>query len=135
MAWTAGATVTTGDLITAAQWNSYLGASGSLDYLKDALDDCASSAPSRSLDTVYENTSGKTRVVTVTCEIGNADAVRAMIGSSSPLSTAVANAYNQLGYDKITLSFTFLVPAGWYYEVEDWAGNPVLNDWHEWDLM
>lgn len=30
MAWTNGATVTTGDLITAANWNSYLGATGSI---------------------------------------------------------------------------------------------------------
>jgi hypothetical protein len=34
MGWTAGATKTTGDLITAAIWNSYMGGSGSLDYLK-----------------------------------------------------------------------------------------------------
>jgi len=33
MAWVAGADVTTGDLITAAQWNNYLGATGSLEHL------------------------------------------------------------------------------------------------------
>lgn len=33
MAWTAGETKTTGELITAADWNNYLGASGSLDFL------------------------------------------------------------------------------------------------------
>lgn len=38
MAWTAGVTRTTGDLITAADWNSYLGAAGSLDYLKGEVD-------------------------------------------------------------------------------------------------
>ncbi len=30
MTWTNGATVTTGDLITAANWNSYLGGTGSI---------------------------------------------------------------------------------------------------------
>jgi len=35
MAWVAGNDVTTGDLITAAQWNNYLGATGSLEYLYD----------------------------------------------------------------------------------------------------
>lgn len=35
MAWTPGADVLVGDLITAATWNSYMGAAGSLDWLKD----------------------------------------------------------------------------------------------------
>lgn len=35
MSWNAGADVTTGDLITAAQWNNYLGVSGSLEFLHD----------------------------------------------------------------------------------------------------
>jgi len=34
MAWVAGADRLTGDLITSAQWNNYLGATGSLEYLK-----------------------------------------------------------------------------------------------------
>lgn len=38
MAWTAGADVSTGDLITAADWNNYMGASGSLEYLKAVAD-------------------------------------------------------------------------------------------------
>lgn len=37
MSWNAGADVTTGDLITASQWNNYLGADGSVDYLKGRL--------------------------------------------------------------------------------------------------
>lgn len=68
MAWTAGVTRTTGDLISAADWNSYLGAAGSLDYLKaetDKLDDISSSTPANSLDTIYQN-STKIRFVLVT---------------------------------------------------------------------
>lgn len=38
MGWTAGADVSTGDLITAATWNNYLGATGSLEYLKAVAD-------------------------------------------------------------------------------------------------
>lgn len=34
MAWTAGADVLVGDLITAADWNSYNGAAGSIEYLR-----------------------------------------------------------------------------------------------------
>lgn len=34
MGWHDGANVSTGDLITAAIWNNYMGASGSLEYLK-----------------------------------------------------------------------------------------------------
>jgi hypothetical protein len=33
MSWTAGEDVTTGQLITAARWNNYLGVGGSLEYL------------------------------------------------------------------------------------------------------
>jgi len=38
MGWTAGADVSTGDLITAAQWNNYMGATGSFEYLKAVAD-------------------------------------------------------------------------------------------------
>ena len=37
MGWTAGADVSTGDLISASDWNNYLGATGSLEYLYDTL--------------------------------------------------------------------------------------------------
>src|SRR3990167_8492310 len=36
MGWTGGTTRATGDLISAANWNSYLGATGSLEHLHDA---------------------------------------------------------------------------------------------------
>ena len=42
MGWTAGSDVSTGDLITAAQWNNYMGASGSLEYLKGVATEFAS---------------------------------------------------------------------------------------------
>lgn len=35
MAWTAGADVLVGDLITAADWNNYMGAAGSINYVRD----------------------------------------------------------------------------------------------------
>lgn len=37
MGFTAGDTKNTGDLITAATWNNYMGANGSIDYLKGRL--------------------------------------------------------------------------------------------------
>jgi len=33
--WVAGSDVTTGDLITSAQWNNYMGVGGSFDYIKE----------------------------------------------------------------------------------------------------
>ena len=37
MSWTAGVTKNTGDLITSAIWNNYMGAGGSIDYLKGMI--------------------------------------------------------------------------------------------------
>lgn len=37
MAWTAGADVIVGDLITAAMWNNYMGTAGSIQYLFDSM--------------------------------------------------------------------------------------------------
>lgn len=150
MAWTAGVTRTTGDLITAANWNSYLGAAGSLDYLKSAadtnasdittienqLDDCSSSAPSRALDTIYQNGS-KTRIVTAGISLDDGEAVRIDIGSDSPPATAVCgiDTGSGSGVSGLSMPITFIIPANWYYRILIATGTPVKQYWHEWDLL
>ena len=42
MAWAVGVTRTTGDLITASDWNSFLGAGGNFDLLSDGVKIAAS---------------------------------------------------------------------------------------------
>lgn len=140
MAWVAGADVSTGDLITAAQWNNYLGASGSLEYLKgetDKLDDCSHSEPSRAKDTIYQNTSGKVRFVTIAIEVdgGVAEYAEAEIGSSSPPTITVApiGHASGVGGDE-ELSLSFIVPPSWYYRLTESTGTIEIREWHEWDL-
>lgn len=139
MAWTAGADVTTGDLITAAQWNSYLGAAGSLDYLKaeaDKHNDCSYSdvTGSRALDTIYQNGS-KLRLVCITIQNDSGEVPAVWIGSSSPPTNEVCSSVNATGFGHIGHVHTFLVPANWYYECESAFGAPQMMSWIEWDLL
>ncbi len=135
MAWIAGVTRTTGDLITAADWNNYLGAAGSLDYLKtetEKLDDVSHAEPSRALDTIYQN-GAKIRIITVSLHLGDLDLIYVHIGSGTPPTTIVAQAYNTIA-DSFYMPISFVVPPNWYYRVWDAAGAPSFQDWHEWDL-
>lgn len=138
MAWVAGNDVTTGDLITAAQWNNYLGVTGSLEYLKtetDKLDDVSHSEPGNAKDTIYQNTSGKFRLVTVSISITSGVAAQAIayIGAATPPTTVVVNSYYD-GTASIYLTFSFIVPNNYYYKVTEAAGTITILEWHEWDF-
>jgi len=132
MGWTAGSDVTTGSLISAAQWNNYLGATGSLEYLKDALDNVTQSQPSRVFATQYQNTGGKIRIVTVTATTaGEADNITAYCGSENPVTTIVSvQDFPTSGYGTLT----FVVPLSYYYKVLR-ALTASLYKWTEWDLL
>ena len=139
MGWATGADVTTGDLITSAQWNTYLGAAGSLDYLKaeaDKHDDCSYNnvTGSRALDTIYQNGS-KIRIIAVTVECDNGEIPAIYIGSSSPPSNEVGSVVNATGYGHTGHLMTFIVPSNWYYRIETTYGSPTFNNWVEWDLL
>jgi hypothetical protein len=138
MAWTAGEDVSTGDLITAARWNNYMGASGSLDFVHDALDDVSQSdvSGSRSMDTVYQNTNGKIRIATVAVQsvdqgVGLSGLV-AYCDSSNPPTTVVGKgrgaSTDHDGYNSVT----FVVPINYYYKCH---GGYNIESWIEWDLL
>lgn len=59
MGWTAGADVSTGDLITAATWNNYLGATGSLEHVYDTS---AAVILTTRGDILYEGAAGLARL-------------------------------------------------------------------------
>jgi len=139
MAWSAGVTRSTGDLITAAQWNSYLGAAGSLEYLKtqtDKLDDCSSNpvSGSRAIDSIYQNNT-KIRIAMVSFSTAVTTKVRALIHSGTPPTTEVGYVQTSAGNAGLTWAFTFVIPPSWYYEVEESFGTATLRFWHEWDLL
>lgn len=161
MAWVAGADVTVGDLITAATWNNYLGASGDIDLLKietDKLDDVSQGdvTGSRAIDgTTYQNTSDKIRFVTinVTTQIVAADGdldgtarVEIKCDSNSTPTTVVANIGLVLGLFGLNVvansivsysTVSFKVAPDYYYkatETEIGDGAVSLLEWFEWDL-
>lgn len=135
MGYTAGVDRATGYKVTAANWNEQLGATGSLVTVHDALYTCTQSivTGSRALDANYQNTSGKTMIVTVACT-GSAPSWAATAyveaGDSTP-DTAVTWARGNDAADAI--SMTFCVPAGSYYSVAN-TGNALLSYWTEWTI-
>jgi len=136
MAWVAGADVITGDLITAAQWNNYMGAAGSLEYLKteaDKLDDISGSAPANVLDTNYQNTTCYMRLVIVSIIGDGGDKATLKIGAGSPAATSVCSV--ELGNAaEDTGILIAMVPYGYYYQVDKIVGTPTKSLWYEFDL-
>jgi len=139
MGWNAGVTRTTGDLITAADWNKYLGASGSLDYLKTEADkhnDCSHASPARSPDTQYQN-GDKIRIVQVIggATSGGQGEIKCYIGSTSANSmVGIGNIDTNNGIFRC--SVTFVVPANWYYKVDAGGSASIYGGvFDEWDLL
>lgn len=148
MSWVAGTDILTGSLVTSAQWNNYMGAAGSLEYLKteaDKHDDISWAEPTRVLGTIYQNTGGKLRFVVVSLggntTNGQGIIVASYIGSTSPPTTPVGYWYSSHNDAAATMSIhgqvSFFVPINYYYKIDGAAGNPdaTLDEWHEWDLL
>ena len=109
-----------------------------VDTVSALLDDVAVSQPSRALDTIYQNTGGKIRVVTVSLVIslGVTETAIGEIGASSPPATYAAAVGHSSGASGADYgSITFIVPLNWYYRVRSAAGTPTIDNWIEWDLL
>ena len=144
MAFNAGVTKSTGDLIDAPDWNKYMGASGSIDFLKtevDTLDDVSQSVVTGSRDiasTVFQNTSGKIRIATVVFETTNGatlDAVQFLSDSSTPPTTSIGIVGKKAAQADpfASFSFTFVVVPSNYYKAAN-LGSASLTKWVEYDL-
>ncbi len=141
MAWTTPRTWVTGELVTAAIMNTHV--RDNEDYLKtetDKLDDVTQAQPARVLGTVYQNTSGKIRMVTVAVSITtNASSLTASAycaATDPPSGTPVA----EVGLENFVAtnivlhgSMSFGVPLNYYYSVTSAVGI-ALQRWTEWDL-
>ena len=137
MGWYAGENVYTGQLITAAQWNNYLGADGSLDYLKvqtNRLDLVDQDQPSRALDTIYQN-STRLRVVLVSVQLDPYEGVYVYVGAASPPDIVIDQLLNTANADLISVSSTFIVKPSHYYKVATSEGTPSIYSWTEWSLF
>ena len=137
MGWYAGENVYTGQLITAAQWNNYLGADGSLDYLKvqtNRLNLVDQDQPSRALDTIYQN-STRLRVVLVSVQLDPNEGVYVYVGAASPPNILIDRLYHGADAVLISMSSTFIVKPSHYYKVTTSEGTPDIYSWTEWSLF
>jgi len=147
MAWTAPTTRTTGDLITASIWNTDL--VDNLNYLKTNLDNLnvcsqADVTSSRAIGTIYQNTSGKIKIVGVTVAAYSSSTnseldVSAVCGASTPPLTNVVQNYSVIPITNVhhRVPVTFVVPKNYYYQIARsyiGTGTPFISEWIEWTL-
>lgn len=98
------------------------------------LDDVSQTEPSRVVGTIYRNTSGKIRIVTISvsfsasgtiaevfCDANSSPSTRIIVVSTSP--------------DRITpFAITFVVPPNFYYKLFESSATIGIVEWFEWDL-
>jgi hypothetical protein len=84
------------------------------------------SQPSRSVGTIYQNTTGRNLLVS-TCPNGHASSNSLLAGSTSGLGITLANTYTSDAGTSATLQLVGIIPISWYYEV---TGGSV-NCWVE----
>ena len=132
--------------LVAGAWTAY----------KHQLNEVTWSKPTRALDTIYQNTSGKIKYVSVSVlcwlqvagtEMSGESRVTAQMGASSPPTTEVARV--ERGPDlnitgtaimraSSTLNLSFIVPINYYYRLVTYTTihgqAPSIMDWCEWDL-
>jgi len=96
-------------------------------------DDVTQSTPTRVVDTVYQNTTGKIKVVTLTinqsnttgaiwlyCDAVNGATTLIIVGNFSTAST---------------YSITFVVPPNYYWQAKQQAAGATINRAVEWNLL
>jgi len=137
MAWGAPRTWVVGELVTAAMMNQDV-RDNSI-YLKaevDKLYTVSRDDTANAKDTIYQNVSGKIRIVTVTVglRVANDDQGEILLENVTPPTVIVAQMHSDTGHT-LEMPVTFVVPAGWYYECETVNGVISIIDWHEWDLF
>ncbi len=86
---------------------------------------------SRTFGTIYQNTTGKTMMITVATTLGSGEGLYGESGAVSPPTSAVAEIYNN-GLPQIYSSMSFMVIPGNYYRVQITNGAPSLICWTEW---
>ena len=164
MAWVSGVDQVPGYLVTAADWNNYLGTDSDkgVNYLKTELDKIgdisfADQSGSRAIGTLTYQASTKVRFVsaTVYCVMNAADGelnstarTTFKTDDSSPASVAVSyggfNLMNLSGLSvenqtiKVAFPQTVIVQDSHYFGESDDSfgdGSVDLLEWVEWDLM
>lgn len=140
MGWTTPITFKPGEYAHAALPDSLQEqVSDNLQYLKDNKADIAAaqSSPTRVMNTIYHNTSGKARLVKISIYIAENDYGRMniQVGASSPPTTVIGS----LGRDSTPFhserfAMLFCVPSGYYYESVGDHSKFDIEAWVERDL-
>lgn len=130
MAWTTPRTWVTGEIVTAAIMNQQVRDNESA--LLGYFDDVSQDQPTRALDTVYQNTSSKIRIVTVCCILAEDDQVNVYCDENASPTTLLGGIENEASATA-DLAITFVVKPNYYYKATSFAGSPSIRKWTEWD--
>ena len=87
--------------------------------------------------TVYQNTSGRPLIITVTIDCTGDDYDRAVAycdSNASPTTVVTAVGHLVGNGEREYLSMTFVAVPSYYYKVTSAAGTPTLVDWFEWEI-
>lgn len=146
MAYVAPSTRSTGDLITAAIWNQ--DAVDNVKALKAEVDTLsnriqrdgttiayANPAGTRVDDTIYRNTSGYDRIVTISVQLDDGEEYNVECDSATPPTIVVAELDQNSGQPNDFRNVTFIVPDDYYYNIITVAGAPSIEHWTEWDRV
>ena len=138
MAWTAPATWSTGQIVTAAELNEQV--RDNEIYLKaeaDRLDAQTFTSTAKVFNTIYQNTTSQIRFVGVVVECDNQGYATFRTNSASPPTTLVGAVMltTVTSTDRIRGTMTAIVFPDWYYTVSSAGGTPTLNLWNEWGLL
>ncbi len=106
-------------------------------YITSALETGTWTGPSRSIDTIYQNTSGRKRRVFASCygPVSTANVAWTLkVGSANPPSTVLATPGGANGgsSNRLRIVASFEVPSNWYYKIEN-SENATLEYWYELD--
>ena len=94
------------------------------------------SLPTRALDTIYQNTSGKKRrvIVGINTSAAAAQRVKFVVGSASPPGTQIGRVGTADALSgSLLFTMSFEVPDTWFYRATIEAGTPTLDSWSELD--
>ncbi len=92
-------------------------------------------APENRIDTIYQNHLSRSKIISVQVSLSSGTAERAYIkiGSSSPPTEIIGSFYHSSGVNGVEAqSRTFIVPPGYYFEIETSLGTPTITYWVEW---
>jgi len=99
-----------------------------------ALVAAISAAPARSLNTIYQNTSGKLLLVTVSLHGTSTSTVTVRCDAAATPTTVVAYVGTLASGMEASIPVSFIVPVNYYYRVLINAGSPSIYNWNEWTL-